>query len=179
MVFLNASDRDERSRCGEAYGGGQRLESACIEFGFLRRRSEDGPEGDVIDGLFLGDLEFFQGMGRATDRESLSYVVGDRRRRYVRLPEVDGVGLGKQRDVVAVIQDETRARFVGQRPNRSRPFETLAIAGIFRAQLDDGNAGRAGVACLLDGTVSPTWIIVGQYVKSQIVSAPIVDGGLL
>jgi hypothetical protein len=45
--------------------------------------------------------------------------------------------------------------------------------------LDDRNAGRAGVACLLDGTVTPTWIVVGQYVKSQIISASIVDGGLL
>jgi len=179
MVFPNASDRDERSRCGEAYGGGQRLEPACIEFGFLRRRSEDGPEGDVIYGFSLGGFEFFQRMSRATDHKSLSHIVGNRRRRYVRLPEVDGVGLCKQCDVVAVIQDETRTRLVGQRPDRSCPFETLAIAGIFGAQLDDGNAGRAGVACLLDGTATPTWIVVGQYVKSQIVAAPIVDGGLL
>jgi len=45
--------------------------------------------------------------------------------------------------------------------------------------LDDGNAGRAGVACLFDGTATPTWIVVGQYVKSQIISPTIADGELL
>ncbi len=50
---------------------------------------------------------------------------------------------------------------------------------MFRAQLDNRHPGRAGVACLLDGTATPSRVVVDQYVKSQVVSTTLADGGFL
>lgn len=112
VVILDASDRDERSRCGQAYGIGECFESARIEFGFFGCCSKNGPEGDVVDRLLLCEFEFFQRMGRATDRESFSHIVGNGGGRYIGLSEVDSVGPCKQRDVEAIVQNEPCARLV-------------------------------------------------------------------
>jgi hypothetical protein len=46
---------------------------------------------------------------------------------------VDSVRIGEQRDVEAVIQDETCTGISSQRTNRSSPLETLAIRCMFGA----------------------------------------------
>lgn len=160
------------ARGGPADCVGQCFEAAGRERRILRLRAEDRAVGDVVDVFAAGRVELLGGMRRAADRESRARLGRQRGGREVLLPEMDGIGLGEEREIEAIVHDEADAGRPRQRADRPGPVERLPIPGPFGPQLDHRHARPTRRARLLDRIASPARVVVDQHVEPAIGVAP-------